>query len=350
MKKIGAEKHEWFLFAILLLIGTLLMLIAGQFALRMPRTWQISDTNMDSKLNPNEVYVLYRGDSDLRLAPIRTDIPNLLATVSTSKTNPGSMLPPSAVEFNAPAQIATTTPFQMNLLTVTAVGTAASPTANDAGTATLAPTSTETLIPTETPSQTPWPTRTVRRIPTRTATRTPIPTARPTRTATPVTPSTPTSVVVPDNTPTPTATLTSTLTYTPTNTATFTPTATATDTATPTSTATIPPLGACTSAGGNNYTVPVGGCTFAYPTTGLGGIFSLDMTGSGNLSINWYGLLENQTSGICSNLSSNLTPGIKLTNIAVAKGTNTLLIINNSNNKSITIQITVSDWLVGGCQ
>ena len=122
MKKITAERWEWVLFAVVLLIGGMLMLAAGHFALQMPSTWRISDTNMNSKLNPNEVYALYREDYDFVLAAIRTDVPNLLATGAA--VNPNPEFPPPAVEFHAPVQIVTTTPFILSGLTPEAGGTA----------------------------------------------------------------------------------------------------------------------------------------------------------------------------------------------------------------------------------
>ncbi len=371
--------RERLLFVIVLTLGGLLMLIAGQFALQMPRTWQINDANMESKLNPNEVYAVYHKEGNLRLAAIRTDIPNLLSTPQDSNLDPGSFLPPPVVEFRAPARIATTTPFPI------AAVTTASPTAS--ATSSITPfvvvhsvTPILILEPVEPPSPTStrWPTR----IPTRTSipTRTPTPYIPPTLTSTPTptrtpantltltrTPIAPSTLTV---TPTPTHTLVNTLTHTPTPTQTAAPasTATSTHTATPTLTATLtliptsthtvtptptfttPPPAFCPITGSNTYNIPVGGCTLTYDTTYQGAILSLDLIDPGNLSVSWYGLLENQTSGICAAQASNLTKGNPIINIAVAKGsTTTTLFIDNTTTKTMAVTITVTDWTTGGC-
>jgi hypothetical protein len=346
MKKITAEQQESFLFAIVLLIGVLFMLIAGQLALQMPRTWQIDNTNMDSNLNPNELYALSREDYDFRLAPIRTDIPNLLATAAVVPLNLDLALPPPMVEFIAPVQIATTTPIRIS-----------SQTAEATASATILATLSETPTFTLTPSLTPLPTSTATRTPTRTATRTRTPTS--TRTGTPTGTAvlgTPTNAITATNSLTTTPTLTPVITataahtLTPEPTASFTPYMTATDTAAPTITPTASQPSVCTITGSSSYTIPMEGCTAIFETATQGAIFSLTMSGSGNLSVSWFGLSENQTSGTCAAQSSNLTPGISLTNIAVAKTSTTSIMINNSNNKPITLQISVSDWTVGGCQ
>jgi hypothetical protein len=366
LKKITAEQQERMLLAIVLLIGMLLMLIAGQFALQMPSTWQISDINMDSKLDPNQVYALYRAEYDLRLAPIRTDIPNLLVTVTAASQNPDSVLPPLAVQFNAPVQIATTTPFRNASPTaaVTATQTASA-------SLTVLATSSETPMPTSTPSQTFLPTSTARRTATRTATRTTTRTATSTTTAALTNTAALSATTVPTGTLLPSATQTRTSTMTPSSTASNTPTASPTRTATaivtltpeppatlspttePGPTTAVPATAAPTSCiitGSNNYTIPIGGCTATYDTSAQGAIFSINMIGSGNLSVSWFGLGQNQTSGTCAAQSAHLTPGISINNIAVTKTTTTAVTFTNANDKLIEVQITVADWLVGGCQ
>jgi hypothetical protein len=94
----------------------------------------------------------------------------------------------------------------------------------------------------------------------------------------------------------------------------------------------------------------VGGCTATYDTSAQGAIFSFDMIESGNLSVIWFGLQQNQTSGTCAAHSTNLNPGRSITNIAVTKTTTTAVTINNATDRAIAVQISVSDWLVGGCQ
>lgn len=266
--------RERLVFASVLALGGVLMWIAGQFALQMPRTWQIDDTNMESKLNPNEVYAVYHQEQELRLAAIRTDIPNLLVTPEESDLDPVSFAPPPVVEFNAPERIVTTTPFPIFTLTtipqtISAMAStttapvttapAAVPTQAPTQAPTLAPPPTETLWPTIAwwPTQTPTrtPTRTSTAVPTRTPTRTS--TAVPTRTGTTIIPATPTRtptatwtlppVHTLTRTPTPSQTLAlaHTQTHTPAPSQTFTPSPSATGAttapATPSATPTLTP-------------------------------------------------------------------------------------------------------------
>lgn len=407
MKKIAAEWWEWVLFAVVLMTGGLLMLAAGHFALQMPRAWQISDTNMDSKLNPNEAYALYREDYDFVLQAIRTDVPNLLATGAV--VNPNPEFPPPAVEFRAPVQIVTTTPFIISGPTPEAEGTAAlaatsapgqTATAALAAVPTAIATFTSTVAPTVTlsitPSWTPWPTSTPSRTATRTWTAVPEPsrtntaaptiapsatvtrtaTLRPTLTTAPATQTaaptitrtrpantatstnTPTqgatftSTTTPTYTPTPTPTATSTYTATPTPTDTPTPTATATNTATatPTHTPTATPETECIITGSGAYTIPVGGCKVRYNTSAQGAIFYLELLSSGSLTVEWFGLPENTTVGTCSTHFMNLTRGQDLTYFAVVKAPDVSFMIENGNTRTASVLIYVWDWNSGGCQ
>ncbi len=406
--------RERLVFASVLALGGVLMWIAGQFALQMPRTWQIDDTNMESKLDPNEVYAVYHQEMDLRLAAIRTDIPNLLVTPQESDLEPVSFAPPPVVEFKAPERIVTTTPFPIFTMTTippTSSATASiltPPAAVPTQAPTLAPQPTETPWPTSTwwwPTQAPTgtPTRTATTAPTRTPARTAttVPTRTPTRTFTTVPSRTPTtgipatptvtSTVTPTpahtltHTPTPTPSLSQTLTptpsatgsvaatLTPTATPTFTPTQTATRTATSTATSTptaTPPLtptapetstftptatspsaALCPITGSNNYVIPAGGCTATYNTTAQGAILTLNLIDPGNLEVSWYGLPENRNTGTCGAQTSNLTRGNPLNNIAVAKQFGaTTLTIGNTSTSGVRVYITINDWTSGGCQ
>lgn len=367
--------RERLLFAIVLSLGGLAMLIAGQFALQMPRTWQIEDTNMESKLNPNEVYALYHKEDSLQLAAIRTDIPNLLATPPDSNPDSDSFLPPPAVEFRAPKRIATTTPFPVAGVstassTASSAASATPQAAQSSNTPTLPPAPTDTPLPTSTRR----PTRVPTRVFTRTPTRTSIPSRTPTLTPTPSIPAkltgtptltqtplrtltytlTPTPTLAAGSThtvtPTVTHTLTSTVTSTHTATPTVTLTPTPTHTLTPTPTFTVPAAAFCPISGSNNYDIPVGGCTLTYATSFQGAILSLDLVSPGSLAASWYGLPENLTTGSCAAQAITLTKGKPLTNIAVAKGsTITTLTLGNTTSKTMTVTITVSDWTSGGC-
>ncbi len=390
--------RERLVFAIVLALGGVLMWMAGQFALQMPRTWQIDDTNMESKLNPNEVYAVYHQEMELRLAAIRTDIPNLLVTPQESDLEPVSFAPPPVVEFKAPERIVTTTPFPIFTMTTTPPTSSATasiptpPVAVPSQAPTLVPQPTETPWPTSTwwwPTQAPTrtPTRTATTVPTRTPTRTfttvpsrtpttgipatptvtstpahtltrtPTPTPSPSQTLTPIPNATGsvTATLTPTATPTftstPTATRTATSTATSTPTATPTSTPTATETRTPTPTATSPSAALCPITGSNNYVIPAGGCTATYNTTAQGAILTLNLIDPGNLEVSWYGLPENRNTGTCGAQTSNLTRGNPLNNIAVAKRLGaTTLTIGNTSTSAVRVYITINDWITGGCQ
>ncbi len=208
---------EWLVFASLLALGGVLMWIAGQFALQMPRTWQIDDTNMESKLNPNDAYAVYHQEQELRLAAIRTDIPNLLITPQESELDSGPFSPPPVVEFIKPEHIVTTTPFP--IFTMTTIPQTTSPTASTTTVPAVVPSQAPTLAvePTETPWPTStwwWPTQAPTGTPTRTATT--VPTRTATRTSTAVPSHTPTTAIPATPTRTPTLTPMHTLTLTPT--------------------------------------------------------------------------------------------------------------------------------------
>jgi len=371
--------RERLVFASVLALGGVLMWIAGQFALQMPRTWQIDDTNMESKLDPNEVYAVYHQEMDLRLAAIRTDIPNLLVTPQESDLEPVSFAPPPVVEFKAPERIVTTTPFPIftmttipptssataSILTPPAAVPTQAPTRTPTRTATTVPTRTPTrtftTVPSRTPTTgipaTPTVTSTVTPTPAHTLTHTPTPTPSLSQTLTP-TPSatgsvaaTLTPTATPTFTPTQTATrtATSTATSTPTATPTLTPTATETSTFTPT--ATSPSAALCPITGSNNYVIPAGGCTATYNTTAQGAILTLNLIDPGNLEVSWYGLPENRNTGTCGAQTSNLTRGNPLNNIAVAKQFGaTTLTIGNTSTSGVRVYITINDWTSGGCQ
>ena len=108
---------------------------------------------------------------------------------------------------------------------------------------------------------------------------------------------------------------------------------------------------ACTLIGGQ-VTVPPGGCLFVRnaPGPSNGNIYTITNTGGSSLGFIWFGLSENQTSGICGPWGVSLVPGNTLSNIAIVKNANeTNLIISNTSGGSIIIRVTESSWSTGGC-
>src|SRR5512132_3077453 len=53
------ERRDWFIIPIILIIGFLCVIIAGQWALRFSPTWELN-TNMDSNLDPNSDFLTRR--------------------------------------------------------------------------------------------------------------------------------------------------------------------------------------------------------------------------------------------------------------------------------------------------
>lgn len=223
MKAVERERTDWIVILILVVIGFLFLIIAGQLALRFSASWQLN-TNMDSHLDPNSAFLTRRPGG--LIEPIDSSILTLPSWIDSFLT-PG-------------APIVTGTPFPRATSTSPAV-TATVPLTTGTTAVTQSPTATIVYSP-----------------PTWTAT------SRPGSTATST--GNPTSMVTITNTSIPpvTATPSSTGTVTQTSTATGTPTSTATTTATsthtpiPIPTDPIPPeIG--TTPDGVTYDLPAGG-------------------------------------------------------------------------------------------
>ncbi len=223
------ERRDLSLMTAVLFLGVLLMLAAGQAAIRLPATWQ-AQADIGSNLDPNAAYTTSL--ATLQFAPLRVEIltpPAWYESFLTPQPSNGSE-PTIVPIFTFPA---TTSP----RLTSSPLPTTLTPalptfTATLMMTATLTPSPTRTLfVPTLTftPTATPRP---------------PTPTFTATRTATPTLTLTPTNTLTPTAsqtlTPSPTETPTDTLTPSPTETPTLTltPSATLTPSETPTPTAT----------------------------------------------------------------------------------------------------------------
>ena len=204
MKITLRERRDLFLLALLVLLGVLLMLIAGQFAVRLLPRWNVP-SDMDSRLN---LEVEIPQNSSFSIAPLR---PEILTPPSWGL----SFLTPG-VDDLAPVNVV---PVVILGNTTTPVfGTTSTNTNTPAATATLA----DSATPTEFPTLTPFPTNTLVYVfptitntpikPANTATFTPIP---PTFTPSSTFTQTLTPSLTPSETFTPTETLTPTFTFTP---------------------------------------------------------------------------------------------------------------------------------------
>ncbi len=222
MKTLTRERRDWILLIFIILIGVILMLIAGQIAIRLPLSWSIP-ANMRSNLDPNlgpkrktgPVQALESGiltPYDVNLTPNSESgfPPLVIFEPNATPSTPEPTASPTITASPSPTKVKTAT------ATVTKIPTSATtfPNPTATKTATKTPTKTATVTATKTPTKTATVTAT------KTATKTPTKTATFTATAT----------------STPTATATATATFTATTT--FTATATYTATSTPTATAT----------------------------------------------------------------------------------------------------------------
>jgi hypothetical protein len=217
MKTAEHERLDWTIIVIILLvIGFLAVIVAGQLALRFSSGWELN-TDMESRIDPNGTFVASRPDGFIE------------AVDSAILTQPGWI-----GEFLTPGvSIITGTPFPTLQATAT---TSAAPTTISSATSTpvlvASPTNTRVFIP--------W---------TATSTRKP----RPTKTDLPPTHTSLTPTLAPPGTVTVTQTLTSTVTATPTATS----TATSTQTLVATPTDSYPPeIG--TTPDGDVYILPTG--------------------------------------------------------------------------------------------
>ena len=56
MKAFEHERHDWIIIFIILLLGFLCVIVAGQWALRFSPSWKL-DADMESKLDPNSDFL-----------------------------------------------------------------------------------------------------------------------------------------------------------------------------------------------------------------------------------------------------------------------------------------------------
>src|SRR6266511_3028125 len=215
MKAIERERRDWIIIPIILLIGFLCVLVAGQWALRFSPSWKLN-ADMDSNLDPNSDFLTRRPSGFIE--PVD---PSIL-------TEPGWInlfLTPGA-EFSTGTSIPATgeTPFTTPIITQTPVQTSTPisiASATNTNVVIASPTNTFVYyLPTSTSQPNPTATLTTPPIYTPTS----IYTSTPTAAVTPSWTSTPTPAPSPTATSAPSFTATSTQTSTPTSTATPTPT------------------------------------------------------------------------------------------------------------------------------
>lgn len=190
MKTIERERHDWIILPVILLIGFLFVMVAGQWALRFAPHWQL-DANMESKLDPN---------SDFLTAKPAGFIEPVDPSILTQPVWADFFLTPGA-------SLATKTPFT----TASTATTMTSPTLPATPTTVLQVTSSAafTAIPTGTFVPLPW-------VPTPTSkpphVNYPTETYTPTSTPTTISTATPTPTATPTDTPPPAADLQLTIT------------------------------------------------------------------------------------------------------------------------------------------
>lgn len=230
MTKSNRERRDWTLLIFIIPIGIILMLIAGQIAIRLASIWSIN-AEMKSKLDPNNLPMQ-------QYALVQPLLPGIL-------TPPGWLdifLTPGFQLTAMPTKIPTNIPTNIPPATKTAIPP----------TVIVKPTATVYIPPSAIATRKPTSEST---LPNPTATPTSIATSTPTPTPTPIFIATATATSTPTPTPTPIFTATDTATSTPT----FTPTNTPTDTPTPTPIATDPiPAQIGTNPDGIIYPQPSG--------------------------------------------------------------------------------------------
>jgi hypothetical protein len=210
MKAFDPERPDWIIVTVILVIGFLCVIVAGQLALRFAPNWQLA-ANMDSHLDPNSTFTA--GRSDGPIGPVSSAILTRPAWWDVFLTPGAIFVTGTPVPAPTRTRLASATPTTI-------------PSATNTARAVQSPTGTFIYIP---PSRTPI----------RKATDVPPSPIIPTETFMPLW--TPTQTATDRSIATGTVTPTSTVTQTATGTMTATPTSTATLTMTATSTATFTP-------------------------------------------------------------------------------------------------------------
>jgi len=252
MKVPEQERRDWIIIPLILGIGFLCVIIAGQWALHFSPSWKLN-ANMASNLDPNSDFLTRRPggfiepvDPSILTEPVWI---NLFLTPGASFIT-GTPFPKATITSSFTTSTIPQTPISIASATNVVIAS---------------PTNTFVSYP-----------------PTSSATSKPKPTA--TSTVSPIYTSTPAAAVTSSWTPTPTQSPTATAT--PSSGSTSTPTATDTPTATPTDTPTATATPSCSvtviiTGTSGSYAKPSGLTCFEYtdPTFANGGIFQITSTG-----------------------------------------------------------------------
>jgi hypothetical protein len=218
MKEFEHERPDWIIVTIILVIGFLCVIAAGQLALRFAPFWQLP-ASMDSRIDPDSGSPL--GQPDGSIPPVGAGILTRPAWMDVYLTPGATFVTGTPIPPATSTRVSSPTSTRMS-------------TATDTARPTQSPTNTFIYIP---PSRTP------------TALPTDVPPTLIVLTDTPEPSLTPTETAISFFTATGTLTPTSPATETATATATITPTGTATSTATPTPTFTPGPIPTDTTPG-----------------------------------------------------------------------------------------------------
>ena len=272
MKAPERERRDWFIIPLILGLGFLCVIVAGQWALRFSPSWKLN-ADMESNLDPNSDFLTRRPSGFIE--PVDPSILTEPAWINLFLT------PGASFVTGTPFPTATAKSFTTPLITQTSISILS---ATNTTVVISSPTNTFVYYP-------PTSSSTSRPKPTATSTvsliYTPTPTAvvMATGTSTPSFIATSTSAPISTSTSVPTNTSTTTPTGTgiPTSTLTNSPTPPATNTPTHTPTATTPPFCATTitiTGTSGSYAKPSGSTCFEYTDTfANGGVFQITSTG-----------------------------------------------------------------------
>jgi hypothetical protein len=307
MKASEHERRDWIIIPVILLLGFLCVILAGQWALRFSPSWKLN-ADMDSNLDPNRDFLTRRPGGFVE--PVDPRILTQPAWINLFLTPDASFITgtplPTATAKSFTTSIITHTPISISSATNTAVVISS-------------PTSTFIYYP-----------------PTSSSTPKPKPTA--TLTASSIHTSTPTAVVtvsqtsIATTTPSFTATFTSTPTTTATPTSTNISTATDTPTNTPTSTATA----SCST------TIIITGTSGSYPKSA--GLTCFEYT---NPAFTNGGVFQITSTGVTGMVSGSICPGKSIADgstidygVAQSGGVMIFRIMGSEG----TMDINISDW------
>jgi hypothetical protein len=116
MKTIERERHDWIMIPILLVIGFLFVMVAGQWALRFSPHWQL-DASMESNLDPNSDFLT--GKPNGFIEPVDPSILTQPGWINVFLT-PGAEIPPGTpIPATADASLLTSSGTQTPFKTIT---------------------------------------------------------------------------------------------------------------------------------------------------------------------------------------------------------------------------------------